>query len=127
MIIYTQFIWAGHLSVKSDVYSYGVVLLEILTGFRVMDKTPAKEEQSLVDWARPLLLKKRKLKNIMDPRLIHDCPPEGAFKYAVLVHKCLHSDPRKRPSMEEVLKNLEEISAIKLKQNVYSIAKVHAY
>jgi serine/threonine protein kinase len=65
MLIYIS----GHLTTKSDVYSFGVVLLELLTGRRSMDKSRAKSEQNLVDWAKPYLRSSRRLRCILDPRL----------------------------------------------------------
>lgn len=45
----------GHLLVKSDVYSYGVVLLELLTGRKPVDMSQPAGQESLVAWARPYL------------------------------------------------------------------------
>lgn len=42
----------GHLLVKSDVYSYGVVLLELLTGRKPVDMTQPSGEENLVTWVR---------------------------------------------------------------------------
>lgn len=100
--------------VKSDVYGFGVVLLEILTGLRVLDLNRPGREQNLVDWAKPLLPEKRKLKRIMDPQLVNNYPSKAAFQAAALVLKCLEPDPKNRPSMEGVLCDLEQISAIKM-------------
>ncbi|PWA90532.1 tyrosine-protein kinase, neurotrophic receptor, type 2 [Artemisia annua] len=107
------YIATGHLCVKSDIYSFGVVLLEILTGLRVLDTSRPTERQNLVHWLCPILGRKRKLKTLMDPRLEQNYPLEGAFKCAALALRCLENQPKDRPSSEEVLRSLEEIYAAK--------------
>nr|XP_043629047.1 serine/threonine-protein kinase PBL35-like [Erigeron canadensis] len=99
----------GYLSEKSDIYNFGVVLLETLTGLRVTDRKRPIGEQNLVDWARPILGKREELKKIMDPRLEQNYPIEGAFDWASLALRCAASYPKDRPSSEEVLKSLEQI------------------
>ncbi|KAL0431055.1 UNVERIFIED_CONTAM: putative serine/threonine-protein kinase PIX13, partial [Sesamum radiatum] len=44
-----------HLYVKSDVYGFGVVLLEMLTGLRALDTRRPSGQHNLVDWLKPLL------------------------------------------------------------------------
>lgn len=100
--------------IKSDVYGFGVVLLEMLTGLRAHDTERLTYQQNLVEWAKPYLYAKKKLKKIMDSRLRENYPLEGAFQAAQLILKCLEADPKHRPSMAEVLKELEVISAIKM-------------
>lgn len=103
-----EYIASGHLYVKSDVYGFGVVLLEIITGLRVVDvKRPAKM-YNLVKWAKPFLDKKD-VSQIMDPRLKGQYSSWGASEMAALIADCLPPDPKTRPSMEEVLDKLEEI------------------
>ncbi|QCE16346.1 hypothetical protein DEO72_LG11g3360 [Vigna unguiculata] len=99
----------GHLSTKSDVYSYGVVLLELLTGRRVVDKCRPNRERSLVEWARPLLRDQKKLHHIIDPRLEGQFPTKGALKVAALTYKCLSHHPYPRPTMSDVVKILESL------------------
>lgn len=100
---------------KSDVYGFGVVLLEILTGLRVLDLNRPNGEQNLVDWAEPLLPDKKKLRKLMDPRLEGKYPTKAAFEIAQLVLQCLEPDPKTRPSIEQVLESLEKINTIKKK------------
>ncbi|CAL5418233.1 unnamed protein product [Camellia sinensis] len=64
-----KYVATGRLSAKSDVYNFGVVLLELLSGHRAIDKSKAAVEQNLVDWAKPYLGDKRKLFRIMDTNL----------------------------------------------------------
>lgn len=98
--------WPGHLTAKSDVYSFGVVLLEILTGRRSMDKKRPSGEQNLVAWARPYLADKRKLYQLVDPRLELNYSLKGVQKISQLAYNCLSRDPKCRPNMDEVVKAL---------------------
>lgn len=106
----------GHLSSKSDVYSFGVVLLELMTGRRSMDKRRPNGEQSLVGWARPLLGDKKKLYQLIDPRLEGHFSIKGAEKAAQLAICCLCRDPKARPMMSDV------VEALKLLQNLKDMA-----
>ncbi|KAA8537406.1 hypothetical protein F0562_026907 [Nyssa sinensis] len=110
-----EYMATGHLYVKSDVYGFGVVLLEIITGLRVLDLNRPTGEHDLVAWTRPYLAERRKFTKIMDPKLDKQYPSGAAFEAAGLILKCLEPDPKNRPSMEEVLQNLEQINAIKMK------------
>ncbi|XP_059636830.1 probable serine/threonine-protein kinase PIX13 [Cornus florida] len=110
-----EYIATGHLYVKSDVYGFGVVLLEIITGERVLDLDRPNGRHNLVEWTRPFLVDKKRVRRIMDPNLENQYPPKAAIQAAELILNCLESDPKNRPSMEEVLQSLEEINAIKMK------------
>lgn len=101
--------------VKSDVYGFGVVLLEIITGLRVLDLNRPCGQANLVDWALPSLTDKKKLRKIMDPRLQGQYPSKAARGIAELVLKCIEPDPKYRPDMEVVLETLEQISSIQTK------------
>ncbi|XAR66870.1 Non-specific serine/threonine protein kinase [Bertholletia excelsa] len=101
-----EYIMTGHLTSRSDVYSFGVVLLEILTGRRSMDKKRPSGEQNLVTWARPYLSDKRKVYQLVDPRLELNYSLKGVQKVAQLACNCLNRDPKSRPTMDEVMKVL---------------------
>ncbi|XP_031287061.1 probable serine/threonine-protein kinase PBL12 [Pistacia vera] len=104
-----EYVMTGHLTTMSDVYSFGVVLLELLTGKRAMDNTRSGREQSLVEWARPLMKDPRKLERLIDPRLEGQFSSTGAQKAVALAYKCLSHHPKPRPSMSEVVKALESL------------------
>ena len=103
----------GHLYVKSDVYGFGVVLLEMLSGQRALDANRPSGQHKLVDWAKPFLADRRKLARVMDPRLEGQYPSKGALQAAQLTLRCLSGDPKSRPSMEEVVQILEHIESLK--------------
>lgn len=110
-----EYIATGHLYVKSDVYGFGVVLLEILTAMRALDTKRPTGQQNLVEWVKPFLSNKKKLKGIMDGRIEGQYSPKAAVQAAALSLKCLENDPKQRPSMKEVLESLEAIEAIQVK------------
>ena len=103
--------YAGHLYVKSDVYGFGVVLVEILTGLRALDTNRPSGKHNLVDWVKPYLSERRKLKQIMDSRLEGKYPSKAVFHISQLALKCLAAEPKHRPSMKEVLEKLERFEA----------------
>ena len=96
-------------------YGFGVVLLEILTGLRVVDTKRPQGQHNLVDWTKPLLSSKRKLKTILDARMEGQYSFKAALKTAHITLKCLAPDPTSRPPMKEVVEELEQIQAIKKK------------
>lgn len=94
----------GTITLKSNVWSLGVVLLEILCGRKNRDERIAKDEKhNLVKWAKPFLLEEDKLFLIMDPKLQGRFPSKGAKIMASLTLQCLQKDPTRRPSMKVAL------------------------
>lgn len=92
-----------------DVFSFGVVLLELLTGKRSVDKNRSKREQDLVEWARPMLKDCHRLNQLIDTRLEGQYSTEGAKKLAALAYLCLSHNPKTRPTMRAVVKALEPL------------------
>lgn len=107
-----EYVSTGHLYVKSDVYGFGVVLVEMLTGLRALDTTRPSAQQNLVDWVKPYLADRRKLKSIMDSRLEGRYPSKATAQVAQLALTCLGPEPKMRPSMREVVETLERLDAI---------------
>eukprot|EP00268_Persea_americana_P033550 TRINITY_DN33209_c0_g1_i1.p1 TRINITY_DN33209_c0_g1~~TRINITY_DN33209_c0_g1_i1.p1 ORF type:complete len:377 (-),score=71.46 TRINITY_DN33209_c0_g1_i1:413-1543(-) len=106
-----EYVMTGHLTARSDVYSFGVVLLELLTGRKSLDRFRPAREQNLADWALPLLSEKKKLLNIIDPRLEGDYPIKGVHKAAMLAYHCLNRNPKARPLMRDIVDSLEPLQA----------------
>ncbi|KAI7740269.1 hypothetical protein M8C21_000038 [Ambrosia artemisiifolia] len=108
-----EYVTTGHLYVKSDVYGFGVVLIELLTGMRALDEDRPAFQRNLVEWAKPYLANRRKLKNIMDSRLEGSYPSKAAGQVAQLALTCVEPEPKDRPSMKEVVATLEQLTDIK--------------
>ncbi|KAL1823515.1 hypothetical protein ACET3Z_010293 [Daucus carota] len=111
-----EYVATGHLYVKSDVYGFGVVLLEMLTGLRVVDMKRPSSKHNLIDWAKPRLLHKRKLKTMMDARIQGQYSTKAAVQAAQLTLQCLEIEPRNRPSMKEVVEVLEQVDSMTVRQ-----------
>ncbi|GKD97048.1 probable serine/threonine-protein kinase PIX13 [Tanacetum coccineum] len=105
----------SHTYIKSDVYAFGMEMLEIITGLRAMVTKRYRQDQNLLDWARPFLSGKKRLQKIMDPCLEGDYPTKAASKIGELIIICLRIDLKQRPSMEEILSELQVIIEIKMK------------
>ena len=100
----------GKASLKSDVFSFGVVLLELLSGRQPIHKSTGKEE-SLVIWATPRLQDSRRvIRELVDPQLKGNFPEEEVQIMAYIAKECLLSDPDTRPTMSEVVQILSTIS-----------------
>nr|GMC75976.1 putative receptor-like protein kinase At1g72540 [Ipomoea batatas] len=108
-----EYLMTGHLTPMSDVYSYGVVLLELITGKRAVDKKRPSREQNLVEWAKPYLKDPHKLDRILDPRLEGQYSTEGAKRVAALAYQCLSHHAKCRPTMSHVVKRLEPVLDLK--------------
>lgn len=102
-----EYAMTGHLLVKSDVYSYGVVLLELLTGRKPVDMSQPPGEENLVAWARPLLASKEGLETIIDPSLGSDVPFDSVAKVAAIASMCVQPEVSNRPFMGEVVQALK--------------------
>ena len=101
----------GHLYVKSDVYGFGIVLVEMLTGKRIADIMRLTQQNSILDWLRSNILNRAKMRSNMDARLEGKYPPNLALQVARLAYKCIGVEPKVRPSMKEVVETLEQIEA----------------
>ncbi|KAJ6711630.1 PROLINE-RICH RECEPTOR-LIKE PROTEIN KINASE PERK4 [Salix purpurea] len=96
---------SGKLTAKSDVYSFGVVLLELISGRRPVDRTQSCIDDSIVDWARPLLkqaLEDGNLDAVVDPKL-QDYDFNEMTQMIRCAAACVRRSGRFRPRMSQIV------------------------
>lgn len=101
------------LTPKSNVWSFGIFLLELLTGRKNLDSRHPKEERNLVKWSWPFLADDCRLSLIMDPQLKGRFPSKAARTVADIALKCLQKDPSERPTMRIVVEGLKMVQDMK--------------
>nr|GMD15830.1 probable serine/threonine-protein kinase PBL19 [Ipomoea batatas] len=104
-----EYVHTGRLTAKSDVWSFGVVLYELITGRRVLERNLPRGEQKLLEWVRPYVSDSKKFHIILDPRLEGQNCTKSALRLASLANKCLMKQPKSRPKMSEVVERLSSI------------------
>ncbi|RAL42060.1 hypothetical protein DM860_011843 [Cuscuta australis] len=107
-----EYAMTGHLLVKSDVYSYGVVLLELLTGRKPVDMSQPSGQENLVTWARPILRDKDRLEELVDPRLEGKYPKEDFVRVCTIAAACVAPEANQRPTMGEVVQSLKMVQRL---------------
>ncbi|RRT59756.1 hypothetical protein B296_00025971 [Ensete ventricosum] len=105
-----EYLSTGKSSEKTDVFGYGIMLLELITGQRAFDlaRLANDDDVMLLDWVRVKgLLKEKKLEMLVDPDLQKqyiEAEVESLIQVALL---CTQGSPMERPKMSEVVRMLE--------------------
>ncbi|XP_062180192.1 putative leucine-rich repeat receptor-like protein kinase At2g19210 [Phragmites australis] len=92
-------------TIKSDVYSFGVVLLELVTGRPAILHDP--EPTSIIQWVRQRLARGN-IEGVVDPRMRGDHDVNGVWKAADIALKCTAQASAQRPTMTDVVAQLQE-------------------
>ncbi|RLM56024.1 receptor-like cytosolic serine/threonine-protein kinase RBK1 isoform X1 [Panicum miliaceum] len=93
-----EYFMHGIINEKTDVFAYGVLLLELVTGRKAVDSS----RQSLVIWAKPLL-DANNIKELVDPSLGNEYDPEEMVYTLAVASLCMHHSSTTRPSMKSVV------------------------
>ncbi|KAI9121130.1 hypothetical protein K1719_008163 [Acacia pycnantha] len=103
-----EYYMTQQLTEKSDVYSFGVLMLELVTARRPIEKGKyiVREVQNVMDTSKELF----NLHSIIDPFINKVTPPpHGLEKFVALAMRCVREYAAQRPSMAEVVKEIENI------------------
>ncbi|KAL5759571.1 hypothetical protein ACOSQ2_018409 [Xanthoceras sorbifolium] len=114
-----EYIATGHLTLKTDIYSFGVVLLEILSGTHAV-----KSDGVAATWAKPYLSNKLELHHVIDKKLEKSIRVEEAQEFAEIILKCLSLNPKSRPTMTEIVAGLEQLQLIMCRSSHNSLKTV---
>ncbi|GMH29851.1 hypothetical protein Nepgr_031694 [Nepenthes gracilis] len=101
-----EYVLWGYLTHKADVYSFGIVALEIVAGRSNMNFRPDEDHFCLLDWAM-CLRQKGDLMELVDPRLGSDYDKEVALRIIKVALFCTNPSPALRPTMSSVVRMLE--------------------
>ncbi|VFQ80842.1 unnamed protein product [Cuscuta campestris] len=102
-----EYFETGKATVKGDIYSFGVVLLELITGRRPTDEAFVEAGTKLVGWVKAVIADKRE-EYVVDHNLA-ECRTGEITQFFNVAMMCLEYEPSKRPTMAEVVKMLEQI------------------
>ncbi|KAG4171480.1 hypothetical protein ERO13_A12G212100v2 [Gossypium hirsutum] len=103
-----EYVKTGHLTIQSDIWTFGVVLYEILTGRRAVERNRPPLEQKLLDWVKEFPPDSKKFRLLIDPRLGNSYSSSAAQKVGKLANSCLNKNAKERPTMSEVVESLKQ-------------------
>nr|XP_018461717.1 PREDICTED: probable receptor-like protein kinase At1g80640 [Raphanus sativus] len=109
-----EYLLDGKLTDKSDVYAFGVVLLELLLGRKPVEKLSSVQCQSLVTWAMPQLTDRSKLPKIVDPVIKDTMDHKHLYQVAAVAVLCVQPEPSYRPLITDVLHSLVPLVPVEL-------------
>nr|CAC03450.1 ser/thr specific protein kinase-like protein [Arabidopsis thaliana] len=101
-----EYLLNGQLTEKSDVYAFGVVLLELLLGKKPVEKLAPGECQSIITWAMPYLTDRTKLPSVIDPAIKDTMDLKHLYQVAAVAILCVQPEPSYRPLITDVLHSL---------------------
>lgn len=90
-------------------YSFGVLLVELISGLRAFDECRSSEQRFLMDWIKLYLVDGKKMSLIMDSRLKGQYTPIQAYKLAQIALQCVSSYSRLKPRMGDVVAALDKL------------------
>lgn len=101
-----EYAMLGKASESCDVFSFGILLLELASGRKPIEKMSVAIKRSITDWALPLACE-RKFNELADPKLNGKYDEEELKRVVLISLICAHNQPERRPTMLEVVELLK--------------------
>ncbi|CAL0317346.1 unnamed protein product [Lupinus luteus] len=95
------YISTSKLTTNSDVYSFGIIIFELITAIH--------PHQNLLEYISLAAMDHDGIDGIVDKQIVENCNIEEVRQLAKIAHKCLHKSPRRRPSIGEVSQTISWI------------------
>ncbi|KAI4346744.1 hypothetical protein L6164_007615 [Bauhinia variegata] len=109
------YISSNNLTMKSDIYSFGIIIFELITAIH--------PHQNLMEYINLAAMDHDGVDEILDKKLVGKCNLEEVRQLARVAHKCLHKSPKKRPTIGEVSQGISRIKHRRLmKENTMPFA-----
>ncbi|CAI9269281.1 unnamed protein product [Lactuca saligna] len=112
-----QYEKTGFLTKESDVFSFGVVLFEVLCG-RLACVSCYHDERRFLHHLARTCYENGELGNIIDQRISKDIKPQALFKFSAIAYQCLQETREDRPTISQVVLQLKEAKKIQLQDEI---------
>ncbi|KAK7294283.1 hypothetical protein RJT34_17170 [Clitoria ternatea] len=116
-----EFQRTGNSNKKSDIYSFGIILFELITGQHAVSRAPERNIH-ILEWVMPIL-ERGDIRNIVDPRLQKEFNINSAWKAVEIALSCISPDAAERPDISEILVELKECLSFDMLQRHFESAR----
>ncbi|XP_073034487.1 PTI1-like tyrosine-protein kinase At3g15890 [Primulina eburnea] len=96
----------GKVSESCDVYSFGILLLEMVTGRKPIEKLPGGIKRTITEWSEPFISRGR-FRDLVDPKLRGNFDENQLIRTVNVAALCVQTEAEKRPNMKEVVSLLK--------------------